>query len=136
MPAGDFACLTSRRIFGDAIACRPVPQWDALLRFDQRAALCVVTVSVHVLAFAEDVQAPPQDGEEGIGIAYGADVRQATRRDQSMSQGDSFQRSARKDLSYFVKFTARDTTFCHRLFQVHPRRCPISRRSSPCVGCG
>ena len=41
-----------------------MPQWDASLRFDQRAALPGVKVPVHVIAFAEDVEAPPQDGEE------------------------------------------------------------------------
>lgn len=41
-----------------------VSQWDASLRFDQRGRLPSVRVPVHVIAFAEDVQAPPQDGEE------------------------------------------------------------------------
>jgi hypothetical protein len=42
-----------------------MPQWDASLRFDQRDALRTVRAPVHVIAFAEDVQAaPPQDGEE------------------------------------------------------------------------
>jgi pimeloyl-ACP methyl ester carboxylesterase len=41
-----------------------VPQWDTSLRFDQRAQLGQVRVPLHVIAFAEDVQAPPQDGEE------------------------------------------------------------------------
>lgn len=41
-----------------------VPQWDASLRFDQREALKTVRVPCHVLGFAEDVEAPPQDGEE------------------------------------------------------------------------
>jgi thioesterase CepJ len=49
-----------------------VPQWDASLRFDQRAALKGVRVPVHVLAFAEDVQAPPQDGEEVARLVPGA----------------------------------------------------------------
>ena len=39
-----------------------MPQWDASLRFDQRAALPGVKVPVHVIAFAEDVEAPPQAG--------------------------------------------------------------------------
>ena len=41
-----------------------VPQWDTSLRYDQRAALPQVRVPLHVIAFAEDIQAPPQDGEE------------------------------------------------------------------------
>ncbi|WP_421693932.1 alpha/beta fold hydrolase [Aestuariivirga sp.] len=41
-----------------------VSQWDASLRFDQRSALAGVKVPVHVIAFEEDVQAPPQDGAE------------------------------------------------------------------------
>ncbi len=49
-----------------------VPQWDASLRYDQRAALPSVRVPVHVLAFAEDVQAPPQDGEEVARLVPGA----------------------------------------------------------------
>ena len=49
-----------------------VPQWDASLRFDQRAALPGVKVPVHVIAFAEDVEAPPQDGEELARLIPGA----------------------------------------------------------------
>jgi pimeloyl-ACP methyl ester carboxylesterase len=49
-----------------------VPQWDASLRFDQREALRSVRVPVHVLAFAEDVQAPPQDGAEVAELVPGA----------------------------------------------------------------
>ncbi|MDZ4736724.1 MAG: alpha/beta hydrolase [Rhodospirillaceae bacterium] len=41
-----------------------VSQWDAALRYDQRDRLPSVRVPVHVIALAEDVQAPPQDGEE------------------------------------------------------------------------
>ena len=41
-----------------------IPQWEASLKFDQRELLGGVSVPMHVLAFAEDVQAPPQDGEE------------------------------------------------------------------------
>ncbi len=49
-----------------------VPQWDASLRFDQRAQLASVRVPVHVVAFAEDVEAPPQDGEEVARLIPGA----------------------------------------------------------------
>ena len=41
-----------------------IPQWEASLRFDQREALREVRVPMHVVAFAEDIQAPPQDGQE------------------------------------------------------------------------
>ena len=49
-----------------------VPQWDASLRFDQREALKSVRVPCHVLGFAEDVQAPPQDGAEVADLIPGA----------------------------------------------------------------
>jgi pimeloyl-ACP methyl ester carboxylesterase len=49
-----------------------IPQWDASLRFDQRAALKSVRVPTHVLAFEEDVEAPPQDGEEVAALIPGA----------------------------------------------------------------
>jgi thioesterase CepJ len=41
-----------------------VPQWDVSLTFDQRDRLPSVRTPVHVISFAEDIQAPPQDGEE------------------------------------------------------------------------
>ena len=41
-----------------------IPQWEASLRYDQRGELPAVRVPVHVISFAEDVQAPPQDGRE------------------------------------------------------------------------
>jgi pimeloyl-ACP methyl ester carboxylesterase len=41
-----------------------IPQWEASLRYDQRAELPSVRVPMHVIAFTEDVQAPPQDGRE------------------------------------------------------------------------
>jgi pimeloyl-ACP methyl ester carboxylesterase len=50
-----------------------VPQWDASLRFDQREALRSVHVPMHVMAFTEDVQAPPQDGKELADMTPGAD---------------------------------------------------------------
>ncbi|UDL91854.1 hypothetical protein LGH82_11785 [Mesorhizobium sp. PAMC28654] len=50
-----------------------VSQWDASLRFDQRDRLPSVRVPVHVIAFAEDVQAPPQDGEELAGLVPNAE---------------------------------------------------------------
>jgi 3-oxoadipate enol-lactonase len=50
-----------------------IPQWDASLRFDQRAALPACTVPMHVIAFTEDVQAPPQDGLEVAELAGNGD---------------------------------------------------------------
>jgi pimeloyl-ACP methyl ester carboxylesterase len=41
-----------------------IPQWEASLLYDQREALPGCPVPMHVIAFAEDVQAPPQDGIE------------------------------------------------------------------------
>ena len=49
-----------------------VPQWDASLRFDQREALKNVRVPAHVFAFEEDIEAPPQDGEELTSLIPGA----------------------------------------------------------------
>ena len=51
-----------------------IPQWEASLRFDQREALPHVTVPLHVLAFNEDIQAPPQDGEELAELVPGAEL--------------------------------------------------------------
>jgi pimeloyl-ACP methyl ester carboxylesterase len=50
-----------------------IPQWDASLRFDQRAELPGCRVPMHVIAFSEDVQAPPQDGEELAELAGNAE---------------------------------------------------------------
>ena len=41
-----------------------IPQWEACLLYDQMEALPACTVPMHVIAFSEDVQAPPQDGRE------------------------------------------------------------------------
>ncbi len=49
-----------------------IPQWEASLRFDQREQLASVTVPVDVIAFTEDVQAPPQDGRELADLIPGA----------------------------------------------------------------
>ena len=50
-----------------------IPQWEASLRFDQRAQLRDVRTPMHVLAFTEDVQAPPQDGKELAEMVPGAE---------------------------------------------------------------
>ena len=46
-----------------------IPQWEASLLFDQMQALPRCTVPMHVIAFTEDVQAPPQDGREVADLA-------------------------------------------------------------------
>jgi pimeloyl-ACP methyl ester carboxylesterase len=46
-----------------------IPQWEASLLFDQLRALPACTVPMHVIAFTEDVQAPPQDGREVAELA-------------------------------------------------------------------
>ena len=51
-----------------------IPQWDACLRYDQRDRLPDCTVPMHVLAFLEDVQAPPQDAEELVAITPTAEL--------------------------------------------------------------
>ena len=51
-----------------------IPQWEASLRFDQRESLPHVTVPLYVLAFNEDIQAPPQDGEELAELVPGAEL--------------------------------------------------------------
>ena len=51
-----------------------IPQWEASLRYDQRDRLPSVRVPVHVIAFGEDIQAPPQDGEELADLIPGAEL--------------------------------------------------------------
>jgi pimeloyl-ACP methyl ester carboxylesterase len=51
-----------------------IPQWEACLLFDQRDQLPRCTVPMHVLAFTEDVQAPPQDAEELVEITPTAEL--------------------------------------------------------------
>ena len=49
-----------------------IPQWEACLLYDQMAALPECKIPMHVVAFSEDVQAPPQDGIELAELAgYG-----------------------------------------------------------------
>ena len=40
-----------------------IPQWEMCLRFDQTAQLPTCPVPIHVIAGAEDVQAPPNDAQ-------------------------------------------------------------------------
>lgn len=50
-----------------------IPQWEASLRVDQRETLPACEVPIHVIAFTEDVQAPPQDGKEVADLAPNAE---------------------------------------------------------------
>src|SRR6266516_3580798 len=51
-----------------------IPQWEACLLYDQRERLPACTVPMHVLAFNEDVQAPPQDAEELVELTPTAEL--------------------------------------------------------------
>ncbi len=51
-----------------------IPQWEACLLYDQRDRLPSCTVPMHVLAFTEDVQAPPQDAEELVQLTPTAEL--------------------------------------------------------------
>jgi pimeloyl-ACP methyl ester carboxylesterase len=53
---------------------RSIPQWEACLLYDQRTRLPACTVPMHVLAFDEDVQAPPQDAEELVELTPTAEL--------------------------------------------------------------
>jgi len=50
-----------------------IPQWDMCLRFDQSARLPECRVPMHVIAGAEDVQAPPQDAKVVADLVPGAE---------------------------------------------------------------
>jgi 3-oxoadipate enol-lactonase len=50
-----------------------IPQWEACLLYDQMEALPACKVPMHVIAFSEDVQAPPQDGREVAEFAAAAE---------------------------------------------------------------
>jgi len=51
-----------------------IPQWEPCVRFDQTDRLPSCTVPMHVIAFEEDVQAVPQDGEEVAALVPGAEL--------------------------------------------------------------
>jgi 3-oxoadipate enol-lactonase len=51
-----------------------IAQWEACLLYDQRERLPACTVPMHVLAFNEDVQAPPQDAEELVELTPTAEL--------------------------------------------------------------
>jgi pimeloyl-ACP methyl ester carboxylesterase len=51
-----------------------LPQWEACLNFDQTEQLRACTVPLHVVAFAEDVEAPPQDAEIVAALAPTAEL--------------------------------------------------------------
>ena len=46
-----------------------IPQWQACIDFDVRDRLPECSVPLHVISFDEDVQAPPQLGEEVARLA-------------------------------------------------------------------
>jgi len=50
-----------------------IPQWDMCLRFDQTERLPQCRVPMHVIAGAEDVQAPPQDAKLVADLVPGAE---------------------------------------------------------------
>jgi len=50
-----------------------VPQWEMSLTYDQADQLSQCQVPLHVIAFNEDVQAPPQDGKEVADLVPGAE---------------------------------------------------------------
>lgn len=49
-----------------------IPQWESCLLYDQTEQLPSCMVPMHVVAFAEDVQAPPQDNQELAELAGNA----------------------------------------------------------------
>jgi len=50
-----------------------IPQWDACLKFDQVDRLPTCEVPIHVIAFTEDIQAPPQDAKLVADLAPNAE---------------------------------------------------------------
>ena len=52
-----------------------IAQWEPCVRFDQRDRLPDCRVPLHVIAFDQDVQAVPQDGEEVAALAPNAELR-------------------------------------------------------------
>ena len=50
-----------------------IPQWEACLTFDQVDRLPGCEVPLHVIAFTEDVQAPPQDAQQVADLAPNAE---------------------------------------------------------------
>jgi pimeloyl-ACP methyl ester carboxylesterase len=51
-----------------------IPQWEMCVAFDQRARLPDCHVPLHVLAFQEDVEAPPQEAELVVQLAPSASL--------------------------------------------------------------
>jgi homoserine acetyltransferase len=51
-------------------------KWEACLLYDQMDTLPACTVPMHVIAFCEDVQAPPQDGREVADVAEAAEYHE------------------------------------------------------------
>jgi len=51
-----------------------IAQWEPCVTFDQTERLPACTVPMHVIAFDQDVQAVPQDGEEVAALVPGAEL--------------------------------------------------------------
>src|SRR5207253_655256 len=51
-----------------------IPQWQACIDFDVVDRLPEITTPLHVFAYDEDVQAPPQYGEEIARLVRGAEL--------------------------------------------------------------
>jgi pimeloyl-ACP methyl ester carboxylesterase len=51
-----------------------IPQWQACIDFDVAERLPEVATPLHVFAYDEDVQAPPQHGEEIARLVPGAEL--------------------------------------------------------------
>jgi pimeloyl-ACP methyl ester carboxylesterase len=56
-----------------------IAQWDPCLNFDQTARLPGCTVPLHVVAFSEDIQSPPEDGRLVADLAPNAEFHQFER---------------------------------------------------------
>jgi pimeloyl-ACP methyl ester carboxylesterase len=65
--------LTERRFVEDTEESL-IPQWQACIDFDVVEHLPEITTPLHVFAYDEDVQAPPQHGEEIARLVPGAEL--------------------------------------------------------------
>lgn len=62
------------RLDGMMAVAHNAAKWEACLLYDQMDTLPACTVPMHVIAFCEDVQAPPQDGREVARRRWGGGV--------------------------------------------------------------
>ena len=60
----------------DANESSLIPQWESCLLYDQTDQLPACRVPMHVVAFSEDIQAPPQDGQELAEVAGNAEYHE------------------------------------------------------------